>query len=151
MKVSRHHWTSLSFKTPGLCLNAIYQCVSPGCLPTVCRQPEGERHERDRQVKIKTRGKRAPYSALILYFPVRSCSLFEIRLIKCMRGWVYACLYTKYVRTCVKVCLCDYTHTFPWLICQWCRSSSMINSPVCWNSVILHWLPVGHPWTAFVC
>lgn len=38
------------------------------------------------------------------------------------------------VYTCACLCIC--THTFPGeirLLCQWCRSSSMINSPACWK------------------
>lgn len=37
---------------------------------------------------------------------------------------------------CGWMCLCESTHALPCeirLICQWCRSSSMINRPACWK------------------
>lgn len=54
--------------------------------------------------------------------------------------WAYACPYTLIL--CVSECVfrwvysAIYAHTLPGeirLICQWCRSSSMINRPACWK------------------
>lgn len=47
--------------------------------------------------------------------------------------------------------LCTYTHTLPCeirLICQWCRSSSMINSPACWKQCYSALATCGMPRTS---
>lgn len=71
--------------------------------------------------------------------------------------WACACPHTLlcvYAHICVCVCVCFgvcvYTHTLPCeirLICQWCRSSSMINSPACWKQCYSALATCGTPHT----
>lgn len=67
---------------------------------------------------------------------------------------VHACMCVWCVFRCV--CACIYAHTLPCEICQWCRSSSMINSPACWKQCYSALATCGTPIncmcvSAFVC
>lgn len=70
----------------------------------------------------------------------------------CMHACVSECVFRR-------VYSAIYTHTLPGeirLICQWCRSSSMINSPACWKQCYSALATCGTPmhcmWVSvFVC
>lgn len=60
-----------------------------------------------------------------------ACASTHTPLCVCMHMCLCVCVW---VSVCMRLCI--HTHTIPCeirLICQWCRSSSMINSPACWK------------------